>query len=143
MNNKDLKKQIVEQLGGLTILEMSNLVKELEQAWGVSASVPVAAVAAGVSASGAVEGESEIEQAPVEFDVILKGAKDPSAQIPLIKELKGLCGLSLRDSKEAVEEVCAGTARTIKGKIEKTEAEELAAKLRAAGAIVEVSASTD
>ncbi|RDB31704.1 50S ribosomal protein L7/L12 [Candidatus Similichlamydia laticola] len=142
MNNKELKKQLVEQLSGLTVLEMSDLVKELEQTWGVSAAAPVASVVAGISSGGAAEGEVAA-QAATEFDVVLKGATDPSAQIPLIKELKSLCGLSLRDSKEAVEEVCAGKPRMIKGKVEKAEAEELAKKLKAAGAIVEVSASTD
>lgn len=140
MNNKVLKKQLVEQLSGLTILEMSDLVKDLEQEWGVSAAAPVANFALG-SAAGVAEGEAV--QVPTEFDVVLKGAIDPSIQIPLIKELKNFCGLSLRDSKEAVEEVCAGKPRMIKGRIEKTEAEELAKKLRAAGAIIEISASID
>jgi large subunit ribosomal protein L7/L12 len=121
--------KIVEQLSGLTVLEIAGLVKQLEEKWGVSAAAPVAAAAAPV-AGGAVA-------APVEektsFEVILKemGAN----KIGVIKEVRSAVpGLGLAEAKALVE----GAPKTIKEGVTKAEAEEIKKKVEAAGAKVEI-----
>lgn len=120
----DLAK-IVEELSTLTVLEAAELSKMLEEHWGVSAAAPVAVAAAGVAG-----GEAAAEQ--TEFDVILASAGDK--KINVIKEVRGITGLGLKEAKELVE----GAPKPIKEGVEKAEAEELKAKLEAAGATVEV-----
>ena len=121
--------KIVEQLSGLTVLEIAGLVKELEEKWGVSAAAPVAAAAAPAAGSAAA--------APVEektaFEVILKemGAN----KIGVIKEVRSAVpGLGLAEAKALVE----GAPRTIKEGVTKAEAEEIKKKIEAAGAKVEI-----
>ena len=121
--------KIVEQLSGLTVLEIAGLVKELEEKWGVSAAAPVAAAAAPAAGSAAA--------APVEektaFEVILKemGAN----KIGVIKEVRSAVpGLGLAEAKALVE----GAPKTIKEGVTKAEAEEIKKKIEAAGAKVEI-----
>jgi len=120
---------IVEQLSGLTVLEIAGLVKQLEEKWGVSAAAPVAAAAAPVARGAAA--------APVEektaFEVILKemGAN----KIGVIKEVRSAVpGLGLAEAKALVE----GAPKTIKEGVTKAEAEEIKKKIEAAGAKVEI-----
>jgi large subunit ribosomal protein L7/L12 len=125
--------KLVEQLSGLSVLEIAGLVKQLEEKWGVSAAAPVA-VAAGPAAGGAVGGGAA---APVEekstFDVILK--EMGSNKIAVIKEVRGAVpGLGLADAKALVE----GAPKTIKEGVTKEEADEIRKKIEAAGAKVEI-----
>ncbi len=119
---------MVEQLSGLTVLEIAGLVKELETKWGVSAAAPVA-MAAPAGGGGAA--------APVEekttFDVILK--EMGSNKIGVIKEVRGAVpGLGLAEAKALVE----GAPKTLKEGVTKAEAEEIKKKIEAAGAKVEI-----
>jgi len=126
--------KLVEQLSGLSVLEIAGLVKQLEEKWGVSAAAPVA-VAAGPAAGGAPGGGSAA--APAEeksaYEVILKemGAN----KIGVIKEVRGAVpGLGLAEAKALVE----GAPKTIKEGVTKAEAEEIKKKIEAAGAKVEI-----
>ena len=118
--------QIVDKLSSLTILEASELVKTLEEKWGVSAAAPVAVAAAAPAAAGEAAAEKE------EFDVVLASAGDK--KINVIKEVRGITGLGLKESKDMVE----GAPKVVKEGVSKAEAEELKAKLEAAGATVEL-----
>ena len=123
----DIEK-LTEDLSGLTVLEVADLVKALEEKWGVSAAAPVAAVAAG-PAGGAAEPEEE----KTEFDVIL--AEAGGNKIAVIKEVRGaVSGLGLADAKKLVESAPA----PVKDGCSKEEAEEIKGKLEAAGAKVEL-----
>ena len=120
---------IVEQLSGLTVLEIADLVKNLETKWGVSAAAPVA-VAAAPAAGGAAAAAVEEKTA---FDVILKevGAN----KIGVIKEVRAaVAGLGLAEAKALVE----GAPKTVKEGVTKEEAEEIKKKIEAAGAKVEI-----
>ena len=122
--------KIVEQLSGLTVLEIAGLVKELEEKWGVSAAAPVAAVAAPAAGGGAAAAPAEEKTS---FEVILKemGAN----KIGVIKEVRGAVpGLGLAEAKALVE----GAPKTIKEGVTKAEAEEIKKKIEAAGAKVEI-----
>src|SRR5579871_2133715 len=121
---------LVEQLSGLTVLQVSELVKALEEKWGVSAAAPVAVAAAGPAGGGAAA-------APVEektsFDVILKEAG--GNKIAVIKEVRAaVAGLGLAEAKALVE----GAPKTVKEGVTKEEAEEIKKKIEAAGAKVEI-----
>src|SRR6516225_7857911 len=121
--------QIVEQLSGLTVLEIADLVKKLEQKWGVSAAAPVA-VAAAPAAGGAA---APVVEEKTTFDVILKefGAN----KIAVIKEVRAsVAGLGLAEAKALVE----GAPKTVKEGVTKQEAEEIKKKIEAAGAKVEI-----
>ncbi|MCB1226001.1 MAG: 50S ribosomal protein L7/L12 [Verrucomicrobiales bacterium] len=124
----DLDK-IVEELSGLTVLEVADLVKALEEKWGVSAAAPVAAVAvAGGDAGAAAPAEEKTE-----FDVILTDAG--GNKIAVIKEVRGVVpGLGLADAKKLVE----SAPQPLKEGAKKEEAEEIKKKLEAAGAKVEI-----
>jgi large subunit ribosomal protein L7/L12 len=117
------KEDVLEFISGLSVLELSELVKEFEEKFGVSAQ-PVAV------AGGAVAGEAAAEK--TEFDVILTdvGAK----KIGVIKAVRALTGLGLKEAKEA----CEGLPSTIKEGVDKDSAEEAKAALEEAGAVVEV-----
>ena len=115
---------LVEEVKGLTVLELSELVHTLEDVFGVSAAAAaVAAPAAGAAA--------EVEE-KTEFDVILKSAG--ASKMGVIKAVKEITGLGLKEAKEMVD----GAPKTIKEKISKADAEEIQKKLEAAGAEVEV-----
>ncbi|TDH36107.1 50S ribosomal protein L7/L12 [Pseudohoeflea suaedae] len=121
----DLAK-IVEDLSNLTVLEAAELSKMLEEKWGVSAAAPVAvAAAAGGAAAEAAEEKTE-------FDVILADAG--ANKINVIKEVRSITGLGLKEAKDLVE----GAPKPIKEAISKGEAEELKKKLEEAGAKVEL-----
>ena len=126
--------KLVEQLSGLSVLEIAGLVKQLEEKWGVSAAAPLA-VAAGPAAAGAAGGGAMA--APAEekstFEVILK--EMGSNKIGVIKEVRAAVpGLGLAEAKALVE----GAPKTIKEGVTKEEAEEIKKKIEAAGAKVEI-----
>ena len=122
----DLNK-IVEELSGLTVLEVSTLVKTLEEKWGVSAAAPVAAAGAGGGAAVAAVEEK------TEFDVILTDAG--ANKIGVIKEVRGVVpGLGLAEAKKLVE----SAPQKLKEGVKKEEAEEIKKKMEAAGAKVTI-----
>ena len=121
----DLAK-IVDQLSELTVLEAAELSKLLEEKWGVSAAAPVAA-AAGPAAAAAPEVEEQTE-----FDVIL--AKFGDKKIEVIKEVRAITGLGLKEAKDLVE----GAPKPVKEAVSKDDAAKLKAKLEAVGATVEL-----
>ena len=121
---------IVEQLSGLTVLEIAGLVKQLEEKWGVSAAAPVAAAAAPAAGAGAAPAAAEEKTS---FEVILK--EMGSNKIGVIKEVRGAVpGLGLAEAKALVE----GAPKTIKEGVTKDEAETIKKKFVDAGAEVEV-----
>ena len=122
------KDDILEAIAGMSVLEVSELVSAMEEKFGVTAAAPVAAIAA---APGAAGGEAAEEQ--TEFDVILKAFAD-GKKIPVIKEVRAITGLGLKEAKELVE---AGE-NTLKEGVTKDEADSMKEKLEAAGATVEV-----
>ena len=122
MNEKST--QILEIVKGLTILELADLVKALEEEFGVSAA-PVAVAAAPGAAAAPVEEKTE-------FDVVLKAAG--ASKLNVIKVVRELTGLGLKDAKDLVE----SAPKTIKEGVSKEDAEKIAEQLKAAGAEVEV-----
>ena len=121
--------EIIDTLSGLTILEVSQLVKSLEEKWGVSAAAPVAVAAVGAgpaAAGGAPAAEKD------EFTVVLKGAGDKKIQV--IKVVRELTGLGLKEAKDLVE----GAPQTVKEAVSKEDAEKFKKDLEAAGAQVEL-----
>ena len=123
----DLNK-IVEDLSSLTVLEAADLAKMLEEKWGVSAAAAVA-VAAGPAAGGGAAAAAE-EQ--TEFTVVLASAGDK--KIEVIKEVRAITGLGLKEAKDLVE----GAPKAVKESVNKEEAEKLKAQLEKAGAKVEL-----
>ena len=122
--------KIVEQLSGLSVLEIAGLVKQLEEKWGVSAAAPVAVAAAPAGGGSAAAPAAEEKTT---FEVILK--EMGSNKIGVIKEVRGAVpGLGLADAKALVE----GAPKTIKEGVTKAEAEEIKKKIEAAGAKVEI-----
>jgi large subunit ribosomal protein L7/L12 len=121
---------IVDQLSGLTVLEVADLVKQLETKWGVSAAAPVAVAAAG--GGGGAAAAAPVEE-KTSFDVILKEAG--ANKIGVIKEVRAASpGLGLADAKALVE----GAPKTVREGVTKAEAEEIKKKIEAAGAKVEI-----
>ncbi len=120
--------EMVEEIGGLTLIEAADLVKALEDKFGVSAAAPVAVAAAGVP--GAAE-EAQAEEKS-DFDVILVSFGDK--KINVIKEVRAITSLGLKEAKELVE---AG-GKTVKEKVPKEEAEKIKEQLEGAGATVEL-----
>jgi large subunit ribosomal protein L7/L12 len=117
---------IVDQLSGLSIMEAAELVKQLEQKWGVSAAAaPVMMAAGGGAAAAPVEEKTE-------FSVVLADAG--ANKINVIKEVRAITGLGLKEAKDLVE----GAPKEVKGGIPKAEADELKKKLEGAGAKVEI-----
>jgi large subunit ribosomal protein L7/L12 len=121
----DLAK-IVEDLSALTVLEAAELSKMLEEKWGVSAAAPVAVAAAGGGAAAAPAEEQ------TEFTVVLASAGDK--KIEVIKEVRGITGLGLKEAKDLVE----GAPKPVKEGVSKADAEAMQKKLEAAGAKVEL-----
>ncbi len=117
---------ISESLSGLTIMEAAELVKMLEKKWGVSAAAPVAQVVAGGAAPAAAA------EAKTEFTVQLTSAG--ANKINVIKEVRAITGLGLKEAKDLVE----GAPKPVKENIPKDEAEKIKAQLVAAGATVEI-----
>ena len=123
MNEKTT--QILDLVKGLTILELADLVKALEEEFGVSAAPVAVAAAPGAAASAPVEEKTE-------FDVVLKSAG--ASKLNVIKVVREITGLGLKDAKDLVE----AAPKTIKEAVAKDEAEKIAEQLKAAGAEVEV-----
>ena len=119
------KEEIIEALKEMTLLEASELVKMIEEEFGVSAAAPAAVVAAGPAAGAAVEAEEKTE-----FDVVLEGFGDN--KIAVIKAVREITGLGLKEAKEAVE----SAPKAIQEGVAKDKAEEIKAKLEEAGAAV-------
>ena len=115
----DLDK-IIDELSALTVIEAAELAKKLEEKWGVSAAAPVAVAAAGVAGAAAEE--------KTEFNVVLTDAG--ANKIAVIKEVRGITGLGLKEAKDLVE----GAPQTVKENVAKAEAEEMKKKLEDAGA---------
>ncbi|MCL5115925.1 MAG: 50S ribosomal protein L7/L12 [Firmicutes bacterium] len=123
--------EVIEIVKGLNVLELSQLVKALEEEFGVTAAAPVAVAAAAPAAGGAAGGAAEeVEQ--TEFDVVLTGAGDKKVQV--IKVVRELTGLSLTEAKAVVD----GAPKAVKEKISKADAEAAKAKLEEAGATVQI-----
>jgi large subunit ribosomal protein L7/L12 len=119
------KEEVVSFIDSMTVLEMSEFVKELEDKYGVTAAAPAAAAAAPVAGGAAAEEKTE-------FDVILTAVGDKKIQV--IKEVRTITGLGLKDAKELVE----SAPKAIKEGVKKEEADEIKAKVEAAGGAVEV-----
>jgi large subunit ribosomal protein L7/L12 len=120
------KEQILEAIAGMTVLEVSELVKAMEEKFGVSAAAPVAVAAAGGAAVAAVEEKTE-------FTVVLKSF-DAEKKIPVIKEVRAITGLGLKEAKELVE---AGD-KPVKEGISKDEAAKIKQQLETAGGKVDI-----
>ncbi len=121
--------KLIEDVKELTVLELAELVKALEEEFGVSAAAPAAVVAAGPAAAGESAGAAA-EQS--EFDVVLESAGQ--GKIKVIKVVRELTGLDLKGAKELVD----SAPKAIKEKVSKDEAEDMKAKLEEAGATVEI-----
>ncbi|MBY0292604.1 MAG: 50S ribosomal protein L7/L12 [Alphaproteobacteria bacterium] len=119
--------KIVEQLSELTVIEAADLSKLLEEKWGVSAAAPVAMAAA----AGMVAEAAPVEE-KTDFEVVLTAIGDK--KIEVIKEVRAITGLGLKEAKDLVE----GAPKTLKDAAPKTEAEEIKKKLEAVGAQVEL-----
>ena len=117
---------IVDNLSSLTIMEAAELAKLLEEKWGVSAAAPVA-----VAAGGAAGGEAAVEE-QTEFDAVLISSGDKKIQV--IKEVRAITGLGLKEAKDLVE----GAPKTIKEGISKDDAEEIKKKIEEAGGQADV-----
>ena len=123
------KDEILDAIANMTVLEVSELVKAMEEKFGVSAAAPVA-VAAAPAAGG---GEAAAEEEQTEFTVVLKSFED-GKKIPVIKEVRAITGLGLKEAKELVE---AGD-KAVKEAISKEESQKIKERLESAGATVEV-----
>jgi large subunit ribosomal protein L7/L12 len=119
------KEQFVEYIKGLTLIQAAELVKELEEIFGVSAAAPVAVAAVAGAAAPAAEAQTE-------FEVILKAGGDK--KLDVIKEVRALTGLGLKEAKDLVE----GAPKSLKAGVSKAEAEDIKKKLTAAGATVDI-----
>ena len=122
------KAEVVDYLANMTVLELSTLIKELEEKFGVSAAAPVAMAAM----PGMAAAEAPAAEEKTEFDVVLTVCGPNKIQV--IKEVRAVTNLGLKEAKEAVENV----PTTVKEAVSKAEAEEVKKKLEAQGATVEV-----
>ncbi|MDR1941262.1 MAG: 50S ribosomal protein L7/L12 [Endomicrobium sp.] len=119
------KDQLIEAISGLTVIELADLVKALEEKFGVSAAAPVAVAAAPAAAAAAVEEKTE-------FNIVLTSSG--ANKINVIKVVREITGLGLKEAKDLVD----GAPKTVKENIAKAEAEEIKKKLTEAGATVEL-----
>jgi large subunit ribosomal protein L7/L12 len=124
------KEQVVEWLSSQSVIEVADLVKELEEKWGVSAAAPAAVAVAAPAGGGDAGGETAEEKS--EFDVVL--VEFGGNKIAVIKEVRAITGLGLKEAKELVE----GAPKSVKEGVSKEEAEEISKKLEAAGAKAEI-----
>ncbi len=124
------KDDVIDWLSNQSVLDIAGLVKDLEEKWGVSAAAPVAVAAA--PAGGGDAGGGAAAEEKTEFDVIL--AEAGAKKINVIKEVRAITGLGLKDAKDLVE----GAPKPVKEAASKEEAEEIKSKLEAAGAKVEL-----
>ncbi len=121
--------KLVEQLGGMTVLDLVELKNKLEEEWGVTAAAPVAVAAAGAPAGGDGAGAEEEKTA---FDVVLTGAGDKKIQV--IKVVRAVTGLGLKEAKDLVD----GAPNAVKEGVPQEEADQIKAQLEEAGAGVEI-----
>jgi len=124
------KEEILEAIASMTVLEVSELVKMMEEKFGVSAAAPVAVAVAGGAAGGAAAPAAEEK---TEFNVILKSF-DETKKIAVIKEVRAVTDLGLKESKDLVE----GAPKTLKEGISKDEANKIKDSITAAGGVVEI-----
>ena len=120
--------QVLDMIGNMTILELSELKKKYEEKFGVTAAAPMMAMPMGGMAGGAAAAVEE----KTEFDVVLTGAGDKKIQV--IKVVREITGLGLKEAKDLVD----GAPKAVKEKVSKTEAAEMKAKLEEQGASVEI-----
>ncbi len=123
------KEQVVEFISNMSVLELADFIKELEEKFGVSAAAPVAAVAAAPAAAAA---PAEAAEEKTEFDIVLKEAG--ANKIAVIKVVRTITGLGLKEAKDKVD----GAPSTLKEAASKEEAEEAKKQLTEAGAVVEL-----
>ena len=124
------KEDILDSIANMTVLELSELLKDFEEKFGVTAAAPVAVAAAAPAGGGA--GAAEAEEEKDEFDVVLTEAGDKKIQV--IKEVRALTNLGLKEAKDLVD----GAPKTVLEKVSKEEAEKAKAQLEGAGAAVEL-----
>jgi large subunit ribosomal protein L7/L12 len=122
--------KVVEQLGGMTVLELVELKNKLEEEWGVTAAAPVAVAAAG--AAPAAGGDGAAAEEKTAFDVVLSGAGGQKIQV--IKVVRAVTGLGLKEAKDLVD----GAPNPVKEGVPQEEADQIKAQLEEAGATVEV-----
>jgi len=122
--------KLVEQLGGMTVLDLVELKNKLEEEWGVSAAAPVAVAAPGGAPAGGGDGAAAEEKTA--FDVVLSGAGDKKIQV--IKVVRAVTGLGLKEAKDLVD----GAPNPVKEGLPQDEADQIKAQLEEAGASVEV-----
>jgi large subunit ribosomal protein L7/L12 len=121
--------KVVEQLGGMTVLELVELKNKLEEEWGVTAAAPVAVAAPGAAPAG---GDGAAAEEKTDFDVILAGAGGQKIQV--IKVVRAVTGLGLKEAKDLVD----GAPNPVKEGVPQEEADQIKAQLEEAGATVEV-----
>jgi large subunit ribosomal protein L7/L12 len=121
------KDQLIEEISSMSVLEMAELVKALEEKFGVSAAAPVAVAAAAPAAAGGAAAEEKTE-----FTVVLANAG--ASKIGVIKVVREITGLGLKEAKDLVD----GAPKTVKENVSKADAEEMKKKLTEAGATVEL-----
>ncbi len=124
------KEDVIEFISNMTVLELSEFISELEEKFGVTAAAPVAVAAAGAAPGGDAGGAAEEEK--TEFDVILKDFG--SQKIKVIKEVRAVTGLGLKEAKELVE----GAPSTVKEAVSKEEAEKIKEQIEGVGATIEI-----
>jgi large subunit ribosomal protein L7/L12 len=124
------KDDILDAIGSMTVLELADLVKEMEEKFGVTAAAPVAMAAPAGAGGGAAAAPAEEEK--TEFDVVLKSGGDKKIQV--IKVVRELTTLGLKEAKDLVD----GSPKTVKEGVSKAEAEEMKKKLEDAGGSVEI-----
>jgi large subunit ribosomal protein L7/L12 len=125
---KITKEDVIEFISGMSVLELSELVKEMEEKFGVSAAAPVAMMAAG----SAAEAGGAVAEEKTEFDVVITAHGDK--KIPVIKEVRAITGLGLKEAKTLVDDL----PKPIKEGVPKDEAEKIKTQLEEAGAQVEI-----
>ena len=123
------KEEILESISSMTVLELSELLKDFEEKFGVTAAAPVAAAA---PAAGGGDGAAPAEEEKDEFDVVLTGAGEKKIQV--IKEVRSLTSLGLKEAKDLVD----GAPKAVLERATKEDAEKAKAQLEAAGASVEL-----
>jgi large subunit ribosomal protein L7/L12 len=122
--------KIFDELGKMSVLELVELKKKIEDEWGITAAAPVAVAAPGVAAGG--DGVGGAEEEKTAFDVVLTGAGDKKIQV--IKVVRALTGLGLKEAKDLVD----GAPNPVKEGVAKDEADSMQAQLEEAGATVEI-----
>ncbi len=123
--------KVFDELGKMTVLDLVELKKKIEEEWGVTAAAPVAVAAPGPAPAAAGDGAAAGEE-QTEFDVLLTGAGDKKIQV--IKEVRAVTGLGLKEAKDLVD----GAPNPVKEGVAREEADSIKEKLEAAGATVEI-----